>query len=299
MEFTVSIIGAGPAGLSASIQLNKFGIDHSIYEKNLPGGLLRNGNLINNYPGIYPAVSGEVLSEKIVKHFKSFGQRVIKAEVESVDFDKKKDKFVIRMGKDISYSDFLIVASGTIHRKPELFKTIPKILKSAIYFEIDKLIGLSGKKIAIVGGGDCAFDYSLSMSLSNNVIIFNRSVRIRALKELQNKVAAVSGIDHRNCTEVLNIKKGKTKLLNMETVKFGKKDNEDFDLVVFAVGRVPMIDFLNNIDENMKNKLMMNSKLLFAGDVKNGFMRQAVIASGDGVESSMKIEKKIKELKWT
>ena len=73
----VIIIGAGPAGIAAAIQLKRFGIKALIFEKDRIGGLLRNANRIENYPGFPEGISGirfverleeRVGGEKIVDH---------------------------------------------------------------------------------------------------------------------------------------------------------------------------------------------------------------------------------------
>ncbi|HHI03008.1 MAG TPA: FAD-dependent oxidoreductase, partial [candidate division Zixibacteria bacterium] len=47
----VIIIGAGPAGIAAAIQLKRSGLNPAIFEKKKIGGLLNNANLVENYPG--------------------------------------------------------------------------------------------------------------------------------------------------------------------------------------------------------------------------------------------------------
>ena len=54
----VVIIGAGPAGITAAIQLKRYGIPFVLMEKNRAGGLLWNANLVENYPGFPAGVSG-------------------------------------------------------------------------------------------------------------------------------------------------------------------------------------------------------------------------------------------------
>ena len=50
--YRVAIIGAGPAGLAAAIQLKRYGIDALLLQGvEAVGGLLRNANLVENYPG--------------------------------------------------------------------------------------------------------------------------------------------------------------------------------------------------------------------------------------------------------
>jgi thioredoxin reductase (NADPH) len=51
----VIIIGGGPAGIAAAIQLKRYGLDPLILERKALGGLLRNANLVENYPGFRSA----------------------------------------------------------------------------------------------------------------------------------------------------------------------------------------------------------------------------------------------------
>jgi thioredoxin reductase len=53
-NYPLIIIGAGPAGLAASIYASRFGIKHLIIG-NLLGGLISETHIIDNYPGIEDA----------------------------------------------------------------------------------------------------------------------------------------------------------------------------------------------------------------------------------------------------
>ena len=57
-NYPVVIIGAGPAGLAAAMQLKRQGIDPLVLERKLVGGLLLNANLVENYPGFVDGISG-------------------------------------------------------------------------------------------------------------------------------------------------------------------------------------------------------------------------------------------------
>ena len=54
----VIIIGAGPAGVAAAIQLKRSGLKPIVFEKDRIGGLLANANLVENYPGFPDGLSG-------------------------------------------------------------------------------------------------------------------------------------------------------------------------------------------------------------------------------------------------
>ena len=46
----VTIVGAGPAGIAASIYFKRAELHPILLEKNEPGGLLRHAFLVENYP---------------------------------------------------------------------------------------------------------------------------------------------------------------------------------------------------------------------------------------------------------
>lgn len=293
MERTVAIIGAGPAGLSASIQLSRFGISHFIFERSHPGGLLRNGNLIGNYTGLYPPVSGAALSEMMITHFDSYSQKIINSCVREVRYDPENDKFHIKAGELVYVAGYIIAASGTKPVKPEIINNIPEKLEKNIYFEIDGISGLSDKRVLIVGGGDCAFDYSLTLGSNNKVEILNRSEKIKAIKILREKVLTDERIIYRSNVEIGEINKGEEKPLKVKLIDDEKISYQECDIIIFATGREPDDIYLSGIDPDELATLIRNKKIHLAGDIKNGVFRQAVIAAGNGVESAMKIFNKL------
>ncbi|MBE0478326.1 FAD-dependent oxidoreductase, partial [Candidatus Aerophobetes bacterium] len=60
------IIGAGPAGLSASIYARRAGINALLLEKLIPGGQILTSEKIENYPGFPHAVSTQELISRMV-----------------------------------------------------------------------------------------------------------------------------------------------------------------------------------------------------------------------------------------
>ena len=48
----VAVVGAGPAGMAATIQLVRSGHDVQVFEKERVGGALWNARRVDNYPGV-------------------------------------------------------------------------------------------------------------------------------------------------------------------------------------------------------------------------------------------------------
>lgn len=293
MERTIAIVGAGPAGLSASIQLSRFGVSHFIFERSAPGGLLRNGNMVANYTGVYPPVSGSAISDMMLRHFKSYSQKIVKSGVSEVQYDHVEDKFHLKAGNLIYTSCFIIAASGTKPVRPEILKNIPDELLKNIYFEITGITDISDKRILIVGGGDCAFDYSLTMAVSNQIDIVNRTVKIKALKILREKVFADRNINYRDRVKIESILEGESKAFKVKLIGKERQNHCEYDIIIFAVGREPDDSYLSYIECGKLATLISEGRIQLAGDIKNREIRQAVIAAGNGVESAMNIYKKL------
>jgi len=285
----VSVVGAGPAGLSASIQLSRFGISHFIFEKSIPGGLLRNGNLISNYTGVFPPVTGARLAEMMTEHYTNFSRGIIYSLVNNAVFDVDKGKFVVTAGGSEYFSDFIIAASGTRPVKPEIIKTVPDDLMKYIDFCVAGLKEVEKAQILIVGAGDSAFDYALSLSALNHVEIINRSERIKALHNLRKAVLCRKSIKYRNRTELGEIKAGNKKALNVRLIKPGEDLWQEFDRIIFAIGREPEDAYLEELKKSERDSLIRKGRLFLSGDINKARYRQALIAAGDGLESAMKI----------
>ena len=69
----VIIIGAGPAGLAAAMQLERQGVSALVFERSQVGGLLWNANLVENYPGFVDGITGPDLVDLFQKQATRLG----------------------------------------------------------------------------------------------------------------------------------------------------------------------------------------------------------------------------------
>ena len=111
MQTDVVIIGAGPAGIAAGIQLKRYGIDPVIIEKDEIGGLVRNANLIENYTGFADGITGVELIDLLKKQAKKAGLKIVSGKVNKIDYCDRQ--FVIKTSTQELLSHYAIIASGT------------------------------------------------------------------------------------------------------------------------------------------------------------------------------------------
>jgi thioredoxin reductase len=294
----VAIIGAGPAGIACAIQLSRYGIMPLLFERDIPGGLLKNANLVENYPGFPGGIKGTKLVEMMRRQLDLAEVPVIHENVVAVDF--LDNLFRINTDQNAYFSQKLVIASGTVPIKWTEFE-IPEPVQQKVFFEVYPLKGLKDKTIAIIGVGDAAFDYALQLAEYNKVMIFNRSKSMKCLPILWHRAKGVGQISYHENFALKHITEDQSASC-LKLFFQSKKGMESrlSDYIIFATGRRPELSFTGQSILNHMEELLQQGKLHLAGDVKNDLYRQAAIASGDGIRTAMDIffnesNKKIRE----
>lgn len=186
------VVGAGPGGLAAAIQLRRYKLGVRIYESNRAGGLLWNANRVENYPGFPGGLAGPALVRIFLEQARRAGVEITAGEVTSLTW--QDDLFRANTTEGEIWARAVVVASGT--RPIQLMGfTISAALEAHVSYEVADLLEMSGKRVLIVGGGDAAFDYGLTLAEKNSVIIVNRNEQAKCLPVLWDKVQACNPID--------------------------------------------------------------------------------------------------------
>ena len=261
----VIIIGGGPAGVACAVQLKRYGIDPLLLEKNSIGGLVRNAWRLDNYPGFPDGISGEKMVEKLKAHLKRFEIRYQISEIRNLKY--ALGMFEMSSSHKKYTAQFVVLASGT------KAKYVVPGNEATFFTEVFPLRGMKGMSIAIVGAGDAAFDYAMTLSTHNDVHIFNRGTRIKCVPAL------------------LEIAKKQEKISYHEN----SVPSDSFDYTIFATGREAELGFLSPELEEDRQQLEQQGLLYIIGDVKNGKVRQVSVATGDGIRAAMAIREKILE----
>ena len=278
----IVIIGAGPSGITCAIQLKRYGFEPLLIEKDEVGGLARNANLIENYPGFPSGITGYELAVLFRRQMTRFNISVHKMEVTDLDYNERN--YLIKTNEGLIEAKTVIVASGTM---PEELNDYDEDVKNRILYNVESLKSVKGKDILIVGGGDAAFDYASGLSLNNNITIIHRGNEPSCLPVLFERAKKIGSIRYlENCAVKEIVKDGEKLVLRY----FSEKDFEiHIDYVIGAIGRKPNVGFLSErlLKAYKEEKEVKN--LYFIGDVMRGFYRQVGIAIGDGLLAAMKV----------
>lgn len=279
----ILIIGGGPAGITCALQLKRYGLQPLLLEKRELGGLLWNANLVENYPGFPNGVRGEKLIALMKKQLQRLGVELKREEVWNVELEK--DEFVVESKNVKRKTKYLVIASGT--KSKPLPENISPNARDRVFAEVWPIMETTGKQIVIIGAGDAAFDYALNLSKKRNfVTILNRGETVKCLPLLFERAAREPRIAYRAGVAVRQINVDETAArLKVEC----EAEAFEADYVLFAIGRVPNLDFLSDEIRQRERELVESGRLCFIGDVKNELYRQVAIAAGDGLRAAMQI----------
>jgi len=273
----VIIIGCGPAGASAAIQLKRMGFEPLVFEKNEIGGLSANANLIENYLGYPGGINGVRFCSLLKKQILNHKIEVRFEEIKTAEFNA--GNFIVRSDNGNYNSKYLIDATGTEPVIPNDI-VIEEKVRGKVFFEIKNILKLRNKEIAVLGGGDAAFDYSLNLSKNNNVSIYNRSNNFKCLDLLFNRAKKNRNISINKNYILRSISGyGNKAILNFKANQ-KKEKSVNADYIIIAFGRSPAKDYG-----------IINKKFFCIGDKINGNFRQISLSVGDGVKTAMRIYK--------
>jgi len=288
MTIPVAIIGAGPAGIAAAVQLRRAGIGFRLYDRGPIGGLLNEAQWVENFPGIAGGLAGRDLAARLRRQLRAAKIAVEHAGVLRLAF--RDNAFVVQTAHGTSKAARVLLACGTtpLVVGPPLD---PERLRGRLFASVLPLLRVRGETIVVIGGGDAACDYALSLAAKNQVHVLVRSSRPRALPLLLERCSCHRRIViHEQCrlTKVVSTEKG-TIVLKVAQAAGGSLEIA-CQRILTAIGRAPALDFL---DPDVRASLpgrVQEKRIFLAGDVCSGRFRQAAIAAGDGLRAAMMIQ---------
>jgi thioredoxin reductase (NADPH) len=283
-----AIIGGGPAGIAAAIQLHRQGRRFVLYEQEAVGGLLLQAGWIENYPGFPAGIKGEKLAGLFREQLSRLPADVRMEEIASLDYDPGIRRFSLFSARGRSSAAQVVVASGTKPRGLPFPMPLSERLLSRVFFDWRKIPAQGGSRVVIIGAGDIALDYALSLKPEHKVVVLCRGKESRALPLLQQRVRETRAIELLFQTVITGLTGGDSPpFLRLSGNKAGTPFELGADYILSSVGREARKDFFSPRLIRLEDELIGAGSLVLAGDVKNDTRRQIGLAVGDGLAAAM------------
>jgi len=296
--YDLIIIGAGPAGLTASIYAKRAMLDFLFLEKWLPGGEIANTYEVENYPGIN-YVSGAELADKMIDHTQQLGIKILLESVEKVDFSKDTKKIVT--DRKTYFAKTVLIATGASSKKLGLPNEENLAGRGISYCAICDGALFKNKVVAVVGGGDVAVENVIYLSrVVKKVYLIHRRDNLRAVKRYQEKMYNLDNVEI-IWDSVVTEFNGEEYLESIDILNVMNKEKRNIEVsgVFVAIGMRPNVDYLGDSVELTEANWIKTDDFLetsvkgvfAAGDIRDKSLRQIVTSVSDGAMAVSVLQK--------
>ena len=155
--YDLVVVGAGPAGLAASVYAASEGLDVLTADALAAGGQAGTSSRIENYLGFPAGISGADLTQNALIQAQRFGARIsVPCTVKSLGIDGGERVVTLTDGTRLR-TRCVLVASGVSYRKLEI-PNFSEFEGAGIYYAATDMEArlCRGEEIVVVGGGNSA-----------------------------------------------------------------------------------------------------------------------------------------------
>ncbi len=297
----VTILGTGPAGLTAAIYAARANLSPLCVEGTQPGGQLTITTEVENFPGFPHGVQGPEMMVGFRQQAERFGTRFKQGDVQKVDLSKRPFTLTLADGSEVKTKTLIISTGasakllGLKHESRLMGRGVSACATCDGFF-------FRNQDIAIVGGGDTAMEEANFLTrFAKSVTLIHRRDTFRASKVMQDRTLKNPKIKVIYDTAVEDIV-GENEVtgLKLKNLKTGELSDLTVTGLFVAIGHQPNTKlFQNQLKTDEAGYLIVQpgttkteiEGVFAAGDVADHVYRQAITAAGTGCMAAIDAER--------
>jgi thioredoxin reductase (NADPH) len=313
--YDLAIVGAGPAGLAASVYGASEGLRTLLLDRHGPGGQAGTSSRIENYLGFPAGVSGAELARRALAQAQRLGAEFLAPlEVTGVTLEGGTKRLVLADGREVA-TRTLLIATGMIYREHSAIG-IAEHTGAGVYYgaAMTEAAAVKDRRVIVVGGGNSAGQGAMHLARyakEVEIVIRKDSLGHTMSQYLIEQIGKTPNIHLRPCTEIAEVAGDG----HVERVALRHADGgchvEEIDAVFIFIGTRPQSDWLpEEVLQDTKGFVLTGRELMAddafervwkeprrrdpfpletsvpgvfaAGDVRAGAMNRVASAVGEG-----------------
>jgi len=290
--YDVLIIGAGPAGLSAGLQLARSNRSVILFDKGKQRTLYAHN--YRNYLGFPQGISGKHLLDLGREQAKTFGVEILEAEVTGIQ-QVTGGIFEVEVGERNFQGKRLIFATGVSDKMPKI-PDIMNFMGMSVFHCLDcEGYELKNKSLVVFGANNGAADAALRLLTFTPRVFIASHVELLSMDEpylsklrqnnieiVQSPIVAMHGIN--NQLNSIIFADGSLREVDCGLSTAGSKPHNELALKL-GVATIPNGHIL--VDKDMKTNL---EHVYAVGDIINS-SQQVSLAVAEGVRAAIMMNK--------
>lgn len=285
--YDVIIIGAGPAGISASLYTKRANLKTLVIYKE--ESALEKAKKIENYYGFENGINGKELYKAGINQAKKLGIETLQAEVTNIQIETNDNDYLFKIStlNDIFYAKNVVLATGNKKNKPNILNLDKYEGKGISYCAICDGFFYRNKEVSVIGNGDYAVSEAMDLqNIAKTVTIITNGQQIPQYRAenvniLEKQVEKIDGED------------------KVEKIVFKDKTKIKVDGIFIAYGVAGSTEFAKKLGAKVENdKIVVNENMettikgLYACGDCTGGLYQISKAVYEGTKAGLQIIKR-------
>ena len=304
------VVGAGPAGLAASVYASSEGLSTVCLEAEAIGGQAGTSSMIRNYLGFPRGISGMRLAQRARNQAIRFGARFFTGwPVTGVEVGADGEPHAVVTDGGRIRARAVVISPGVSYRKLRV-EPLEQLVGQGVFYGAAMAAAreMEGQDVYVVGGGNSAGQAAVHLSrfaASVTILVRRPSVEETMSRYLVDEIAWNPRIDVQPCSEVVDGGgDGHLEWLTVRDTRTGEERRHDAYGLFLLLGAEPTCDWLPPEIARDERGFVLTGRdvpkqawadglppsnlgttvpgIFAAGDIRAGSMKRVAAASGEG-----------------
>jgi thioredoxin reductase (NADPH) len=304
--YDVAIVGAGPAGLAASVYAASEGLSVLMLDGRAFGGQASASARIENYLGFPTGITGMALMARAYTQAQKFGvEMAIPDEARTLQGTEDDGRFILALatGERVSARS-VIIASGARYRRIAA-ANLASFEATSVHYWASPLEGklCAGQEVVLVGGGNSAGQavvYLASQVAKVWLLVRGSRLESSMSRYLVDRIAGLANVELATEAQISGLEGSDGMLQAVRWRRGGEEIRRDVRHLFLFIGAEPNTDWLagsgvalddkgfvlTGADAVSDRRLLETSRggVFAIGDVRAGSVKRVAAAVGEGAQ---------------
>jgi thioredoxin reductase (NADPH) len=322
-HYDVTVVGAGPAGLSAALCSTSEGLNTLLLEPCTIGGQASSTSMIRNYLGFPRGVSGRQLTELAADQTALFGRDLVFDRATRLELDGRRRLVTLAGGARVT-TDAVMLSVGVEYERL-VAPGVDELLGAGVFYgaAVCEAPAVAGEEVYVVGAGNSAGQaavYLARYAERVTVVVRGRSLGASMSDYLVQQVEATPTVNVRLNTEVVSAGgAGRLEHLVLHDAATGRTDEVAAGALFILIGARPHTEWLpHEVARDAAGFVLTGPDLgaaarpagrpplpmetsvpgvFAAGDVRHGSAKRVASAVGEGANAIQLAHRYLGELR--